>query len=95
MSHLGESLGMEVNMNERRQSAAVPPPWLEPKPQPYNNVFVGAISPQEGPSRNLSLVPGGTAAAATKAFEDGYHTKHTVPVSKAPIQDRHDGKLVT
>lgn len=84
---------MEVNINERRQSAAVPPPWLEPKPQPYNNVFVGALSPQEGPSRNLSLVPGGSAAAATKAFEEGYHTKQPVTSSKAPIQDRHDGNL--
>lgn len=31
---------MEGNFNERRQSAAVPPPWLEAKQQPYTNVFV-------------------------------------------------------
>ncbi len=31
---------MEGNFNERRQSAAVPPPWLEAKQQPYTNIFV-------------------------------------------------------
>lgn len=31
---------MEGSFNERRQSAAVPPPWLEVKQQPYTNVFV-------------------------------------------------------
>lgn len=31
---------MESNFNERRQSSAVPPPWLEAKLQPYTNVFV-------------------------------------------------------
>lgn len=37
---LADTLGMEHNFNERRQSAAVPPPWLEAKQQPYTNVFV-------------------------------------------------------
>lgn len=31
---------MEGHINERRQSAAVPPPWLEAKQQPYTNIFV-------------------------------------------------------
>lgn len=31
---------MEGSFNERRQSSAVPPPWLEAKQQPYSNVFV-------------------------------------------------------
>lgn len=31
---------METSFNERRQSSAVPPPWLEAKQQPYTNVFV-------------------------------------------------------
>lgn len=31
---------MEGSFNERRQSSAVPPPWLEAKQQPYTNVFV-------------------------------------------------------
>lgn len=59
---------MEVNINERRQSAAVPPPWLEPKLQPFANVFAGAVSPQEGPSRHPSLVP----PIGPGAKEDGY-----------------------
>lgn len=38
-----DTLGMEGhNINERRQSSAVPPPWLEAKQQPYTNVFVSS-----------------------------------------------------
>lgn len=35
---------MEGNINERRQSSAVPPPWLEPKQQPFTNSFVSGQS---------------------------------------------------
>lgn len=39
---------MEGNIIERRQSSVIPPPWLEPKPQPYTNVFV---TPTDGSPR--------------------------------------------
>ena len=36
---------MEGNIIERRQSTAVPPPWLEAKQQPYSNIFVNPPDP--------------------------------------------------
>lgn len=94
---------MEVNMAERRQSAAVPPPWLEAKPQPYTNVFVGGtagsgnLSPgiYDGTSRHSSLTPGAPGAQAIPGpnTEEGYHLRLSAS-NKIQIHDRHDCNII-
>lgn len=72
---------MEGNIAERRQSSAVPPPWLEPKQQPYTNIFTAT---PENPVRITVTAP---------KFDEG---AMLAPVSNTStsikIQDRHDCK---
>lgn len=88
-----DNLGMEganIGVNERRPSAAVPPSWLEPKAQPYTNVFVAGSSGDNAAGQSGRLSPAhaqAAAAAEASALEEGYHLK--IP-PKIMINDPHD-----
>lgn len=70
--HTVDNLGMD-GVNERRPSAAVPPAWLEPKQQPYTNVFVSGSDSDAGQSGMRSPTRLTAAAAAEgKSMEEGY-----------------------
>lgn len=89
-----DNLGMEganIGVNERRPSAAVPPAWLEPKSQPYTNVFVaGAAAAGQSGMRSPTNVQA-TATAEAKAIEEGY--RQNIP-PKIMINDPHDRNYI-
>ncbi|KAG4068027.1 hypothetical protein HA402_010713 [Bradysia odoriphaga] len=76
-----ETLGMESSFNERRQSSAVPPPWLEAKQQPYSNVFVTSqekglmAETDEGMFNNSTTFP--------------LHDRHDLPKIQVSTPTRH------
>lgn len=80
---LVDNLGMEGTLVERRPSSAVPPPWLEPKQQPYMNVFVTPHEAATAAAAAASISP----LVDTNKIEEGYNLK--VP-PRIQINDRHD-----
>lgn len=52
---------MEGTVHERRQSSVVQPTWLEPKQQPYTNVFVQEAANKSLLTTSTSLVEEGTS----------------------------------
>lgn len=99
-THTVDNLGMEganIGVNERRPSAAVPPAWLEPKTQPYTNVFVAGSGGDVG-EIGEGAIPSGmrsptrlnaAAQQEAKSLEEGY--RMNVP-PKILINDPHDRK---
>lgn len=89
--------GANIGVNDiRRPSSAVPPAWLEPKQQPYSNVFVQASAGGDNNAASTSnrcrspTRLNAAAIAEAKSLEEGY--RMNVPPKILINVDPHDNR---